>query len=594
MTFVAFVSLLVVLTIGFVPVWLLRRAPRERALDYLVAAQRTRPAVVRNASIAYALRMAAFVPLFAWGASGEFWPAVIASACFGLGTWLVYAVREPLVQFVDDAIAADRSMTVHAFIAQGGGHGRVRMVAAVMTLTALFALVVGEALAAASVLGPMLQTSATLTALFPVVAVAAIAMTMALCGHSGVMHAAQLQLGTLYFGLFGATALVLYLHISARTALPAPVALAIASIIAFSAILLWYRRSRYVDTDTVRSDEAARPSRAARVLARAAKILNGVLSGLLVLIIVVAFLDLQVADGATLARDSIAALGAGTRMSGTALLAIALVALFYPLVDVATWLRLAALRKDAGVERNGDDRHDMLSGVFAMQAVESTLMGLVACAVGAIAAAALGPSRAETAHAFAMRLAAPDNAIVAIAAALIAICVVSAAVTTITAILAASLVTLRYDLAASGSRDLPQAATGRASETALRRRTLVAAIAMTVAAVALGAAVAWTSSAADFVSGRLPALLCAICTAQIALAPLVLATIIGRARGHYGALSAGWALAMLGAGAGCVVAAVVGYVATGAEDWLWSAAPVGLVSGLLLYAFGRAASRGAA
>jgi uncharacterized membrane protein YedE/YeeE len=98
MTFVAFVSLLVVLTIGFVPVWLLRRAPRERALDYLVAAQRTRPAVVRNASIAYALRMAAFVPLFAWGASGEFWPAVIASACFGLGTWLVYAVREPLVQ----------------------------------------------------------------------------------------------------------------------------------------------------------------------------------------------------------------------------------------------------------------------------------------------------------------------------------------------------------------------------------------------------------------------------------------------------------------------------------------------------------------
>jgi hypothetical protein len=169
------------------------------------------------------------------------------------------------------------------------------------------------------------------------------------------------------------------------------------------------------------------------------------------------------------------------------------VALFYPLVDVATWLRLAALRKDAGVERNGDDRHDMLSGVFAMQAVESTLMGLVACAVGAIAAAALGPSRAETAHAFAMRLAAPDNAIVAIAAALIAICVVSAAVTTITAILAASLVTLRYDLAASGSRDLPQAGTGRASETALRRRTLVAAIAMTVAAVALGAVVAWTS-----------------------------------------------------------------------------------------------------
>ena len=96
------------LAIGFVPVWLLRRAPNRRAQDYIVGAQRTRLAVVRNASIAYALRMAAFIPLFAWGASGDPWPAIIASACFGLGTWLVYVARRPLLEFLDDALRGRR------------------------------------------------------------------------------------------------------------------------------------------------------------------------------------------------------------------------------------------------------------------------------------------------------------------------------------------------------------------------------------------------------------------------------------------------------------------------------------------------------
>ena len=87
MAFITLVSLSVALAIGFVPAWLLRHAPKQSAQDDFVGAKRTRLAVVRNASIAYALRTAAFVPLFAWGASGDLWPAVVASACLGLGTW---------------------------------------------------------------------------------------------------------------------------------------------------------------------------------------------------------------------------------------------------------------------------------------------------------------------------------------------------------------------------------------------------------------------------------------------------------------------------------------------------------------------------
>ena len=235
MAFVAFAVVILVLAGGLVPAWLLRRTSRQSIGADLVAAQRMRPAVVANASIAYAWRMAAFVPLFAWGATGDVWPAVIASTCFGLGTSLVFAVRRPLAAFVDDALAANGSITVHAFIARGQENdGAVRAFAAVLALFALFGLLVGEALAAAAVLRPLLQSSGALAALLAIAAIAAVAATIALSGHSGVMHSAQLQLGVLYFGLFATTALVLYLHVSARTALAPHPVLALAYVVAFA------------------------------------------------------------------------------------------------------------------------------------------------------------------------------------------------------------------------------------------------------------------------------------------------------------------------------------------------------------------------
>ena len=143
MAFVTFVALILVLAIGFVPVWLLGHAPKRRAQNYFVGAQRARPAVVRNASIAYALRMGAFIPLFAWGADGDLLPAVTVSACFGLGIWLVYVARRPLLEFLDGALTSDGSVTVHAFIASAHGNDpRVRLVAAGITLCAVFGFVV--------------------------------------------------------------------------------------------------------------------------------------------------------------------------------------------------------------------------------------------------------------------------------------------------------------------------------------------------------------------------------------------------------------------------------------------------------------------
>jgi hypothetical protein len=52
---------------------------------------------------------------FAWGASSDLWPAIISAACFGLGMYLVYALRRPLLAFLDSALDGSASMTVPAF-----------------------------------------------------------------------------------------------------------------------------------------------------------------------------------------------------------------------------------------------------------------------------------------------------------------------------------------------------------------------------------------------------------------------------------------------------------------------------------------------
>src|SRR5262249_62256775 len=141
MSGVTFFPLAVALVVCLVPIWLLPRRRRRWARDYIVASQPTRPEIAGNASIAYALRMAAFGPLFAWGASGDLWPVIVASVFIGLGVYLVYVLRKPLLEFMDDALGDDRAITVHAFLArQHGNDPRVRALSASLTLCALLGL----------------------------------------------------------------------------------------------------------------------------------------------------------------------------------------------------------------------------------------------------------------------------------------------------------------------------------------------------------------------------------------------------------------------------------------------------------------------
>ena len=70
-------------------------------------------------------------------------------------------------------------------------------------------------------------------------------------------------------------------------------------------------------------------------------------------------------------------------------------------------------------------------------------------------------------------------------------------------------------------------------------------------------------------------------------ARLVLWPIVGRGVAGYGAVSSGWALAILGIGTAVAVAAAIIYLATGNEPWLWAAAPGCLGSSFLLFAIAR-------
>jgi hypothetical protein len=52
-------------------------------------------------------------------------------------------------------------------------------------------------------------------------------------------------------------------------------------------------------------------------------------------------------------------------------------------------------------------------------------------------------------------------------------------------------------------------------------------------------------------------------------------------------VSAPWALVIVGVAAASGIAAVIVYVATGAEPWLWAAVPARLGSGFVLFAVAR-------
>src|ERR1700730_5506393 len=275
-----FLPLIIALGICLLPIWLLPRRNFQRPRDYFIASQPTPPDVMRNSAVGYPLRIAAFGPLFVWGASGDLWPALIGAGCCGLGVYLIYALRRPVLASLDDALSGDASATVPALIAKWyGNDDRVRLLTACHTVVALTGLIIAEAFAAATLVQPILMESAGSVYLLVAGMLVLTLLYTIFAGNSGVMHTVQLQAGMIYLALFGSTALMLYFLVSDGNTMPPHGSFAVLFSGAAAVFTPLHRRFKYVDNTPIRRtdgrtsavDDGGRPSLLSRLLRRLEK-----------------------------------------------------------------------------------------------------------------------------------------------------------------------------------------------------------------------------------------------------------------------------------------------------------------------------------
>lgn len=597
----AFIAL--TLAMFIIPAALLRRAPRVRAQDWFVASERTPPAVVRNASIAAVLPVAALGPLFAWGARGEFWPALLFAAALAGGIALLGAVRRAMADFQRAALDRNGSVTVHAFIARAyGDDPRVRLAAASLAAVAALSVAVAGAFALAALIAPPVAGGgAGMRSLLAVSVLAAAFGGAVWAGQSGVLRAAQTLLGLGYFFFFGAAFTLLYVLMSSVGRMPPFGTVALVALIACCAILLAYRGARYIDTSPARlaspersESPSSRPSRAARLFRRFEKVLNPCITVFVVGAPVLALMTLYAVGLPAVARDVAAPFLKGAGASLLQLAALVLAPLLYPVVDPGNWQRLAAFEKnedwrtlDASARAAGFRR------IVRIYALEAALLSLVLCALGAIAALATAlrsTGGLDAMGAVARRLAMFQNPVSDAAGAFLLAGVTAFVLAGIASLLSAGLCALRYDIAPS---IWPSLAPGRGEgadqgerEAAARRRAMQA-VGGLAAAMAAAFAAAGAGSPASLASGAVFAPPFALICAQLAFVPFVLGSAVGGMRPAGRAAAPGWALLAIGAGGAVAAGALVGFFATGEADWLWAAAPGCLAAGVVVAAIGR-------
>ncbi len=588
-----FLALVVFVGISLVPVLLLRRKSYPRAQDYFVSSDHTPPGVIRNSSIAYAMKTAAFGPLLLWGATGDLWPAIISAVFLGLGLALIYVLRRPLLAFFATALGGDTSISINRFVAkQHGNDARVRLLAAALTVVALAGFIVCEIIGVATIARPMVGSSLGVFVLICGV-VAAMALCVVPAGNSGAMYAAQMQLGGLYFGLFGSMVFLVYVQMSSLVTMRPHATLGLIFIIAFCVVLPIFRRARFVDNNVIhaprtRADEEPRATSLARRLRTFQSILSVSTAVLAGFVIAFAGIELSSFDVPALVRESVTALQAPTRVPLVGLIALALLALCGQVVDLTNWQRIAAFAKDRDASAAEPSPWSKALRKFAMgYAIETPFAWLFMCAFGAVIAASIEVTDGtDVVQSFAAQLIAQENAFADICLLMLFIGILAMALSTMIALFSAILATLRYDLLPGLRRSSREH--GAAEEARATRHALAAGgalcLVILVAAYVLGERLGITLTSNGFL-----ALVIAFGAIELAFVPLVLGPFISQRRGGdvAGAVPPGWALAILGAGAATGAGAVLVYFASGRDLWLWAAVPACLVTGAVLFALAR-------
>ncbi len=593
MIYIVLVAAVAVLGAFIVPMVLAYRLAGSRARDAPSSAGHVVPRVIQNSTVAYGIGLATLAPLLGWGVSGELWSVVAYLASIGLGLSLVYVLRRPMLQFLEGALGHDRSITVHEFISWCHGNDpRVRALAAALTVFAIYGLIVCDMIGLATVLKPIFSGSRGGAELF-VAAIFSVVATCTLCsGNLGFLHATQLQLGLIFFGLFGSTALLLYLQVSAVGAMPARGIVALALIAVICAVVHLRRRARYLDTSFIRpnttSAAALRDHEPAslRLSSRLLKILNSVVGVLAVTLVVLATivtaLELFVEGAPSVARDGLKMLRTGTSLSEMTLISLVLLPLFHPIVDVVNWQRVAAFARSRDWNYFKDGEWTAAFKNFGVTyAVEVPLIALLIFLFGAVAGLTLAAApEGDAARVFVASLLAQDNSVATAVLALLMFGLFALAVTTMGSLFSAGLYVVSCDIVPTLRPELTStarcAADGRPT-----RRTLIVGLVM-------GLSVLTTFLLADArfahgfgVAGLLGAIF-GFSSAQMAFAPLVLAPLFaGTAR--FATVTPAWAFAVLVVGAAIGIGMTITGLVLGYESVLSWAVPACLGSATLMF-----------
>jgi hypothetical protein len=584
MAFLIFLALATILVLFVTPGLLIRRPAYFGAEEDFASSDHVLPTVIQNSSVAYGVGLATLGPVFTWGANGDLWQAIVYTVFVGSGLSIIYILRRPILEFLADVLRHHRSITVHEFICRRHGDDqRVRAIATLLTMFALAGLMACEMLAVATALKPLLWDSELVTELF----LAAILLVVTLCalwsGHRGTMHAAQLQLGLIYLGLFGSTAFLLYLQLSELGTVPARGRLAIALIAIVCTIMLVYRRVRYVDTNSIRYEVSAavvgvreREPLPLRLVSRFGKILNVFIVSFIALVMGFSAVELYAAGIPIIADDALTLL-ANAHVSGTALIVLILWPLFHPIVDVVNWQRLAAFEKERGWRYFWEDQWTSDFRRFcATYAAEVPLVVFLICLFGTIAGLNLVTSeRANVVEDLIVQLVAQDNFVATIVVALFLFSLFAIAVSTMSSLLVANLCTIQYDIVPM-LRPKP-----KFMRMGGRQGTMIVAGTGVVLVVFAIFCLTHAHYGITLSSNSFLALVLGFSCLQISFMPLVLGPLIGGSGG--GTVNPGWAIAVMGAGAVIGSSTVAAYLATGYDPWLWAAVPGCLGSSTLLF-----------
>jgi hypothetical protein len=226
-------------------------------------------------------------------------------------------------------------------------------------------------------------------------------------------------------------------------------------------------------------------------------------------------------------RDSAAALQTGTRVPMTGLVALLLLPLFYPLVDITNWQRMAAFEQSADGKVASTSQSAALRRIFGIYAFETALVWLLMCTVRRDRRAVYwGPQAPQTSCRISFsswshrRTSSPDGAL-----SLLLVAVLAIALSTMSSAFSASVCAIRYDILPAFSAERKDA-TGRGGHEGTRRdRCGALCLVIFGAFYAVGAYRPMGFNGSGFL-----ALLFAFYCAQLSFVPLVLGPMIGRTR----------------------------------------------------------------